>query len=160
MVEVTGLEPAAPWSQTTYATNCATPRYNILLLRCTVEECSFKNCEKHSRRDGTDKPPLTARCFSPAPSRYFCPTRQRSTSQLPTALHLEKYSAIHKQLHYFTTTHIDCQANKQKFPKAKCYREFLYADFYSFPNSSENILFFRASSIIFALLAFVARGIL
>ena len=26
MVGVTGLEPAAPWSQTTYATICATPR--------------------------------------------------------------------------------------------------------------------------------------
>ncbi len=38
MVEVTGLEPAASWSQTTRATNCATPRsYNlpiIIHVRC------------------------------------------------------------------------------------------------------------------------------
>ena len=27
MVEVTGIEPATSWSQTTRATNCATPRY-------------------------------------------------------------------------------------------------------------------------------------
>ena len=26
MVEVTGIEPATSWSQTTRATNCATPR--------------------------------------------------------------------------------------------------------------------------------------
>ena len=32
MVGVTGLEPAAPWSQTTYATICATPRLNRHLL--------------------------------------------------------------------------------------------------------------------------------
>ena len=33
MVEVTGLEPAASWSQTTRATNCATPRsYNLSII--------------------------------------------------------------------------------------------------------------------------------
>ncbi len=33
LVEVTGLEPAASWSQTTRATNCATPRsYNLLII--------------------------------------------------------------------------------------------------------------------------------
>ena len=33
MVEVTGLEPAASWSQTTRATNCATPRsYNLPII--------------------------------------------------------------------------------------------------------------------------------
>lgn len=33
MVEVTGLEPAASWSQTTRATNCATPRsYNLFII--------------------------------------------------------------------------------------------------------------------------------
>ncbi len=32
-IEVTGLEPAASWSQTTRATNCATPRsYNLLII--------------------------------------------------------------------------------------------------------------------------------
>ena len=29
MVEVTGIEPATSWSQTTRATNCATPRNNL-----------------------------------------------------------------------------------------------------------------------------------
>ena len=29
MVEVTGIEPATSWSQTTRATNCATPRNQI-----------------------------------------------------------------------------------------------------------------------------------
>ena len=33
MVEVTGLEPAASWSQTTRATNCATPRsYSLFII--------------------------------------------------------------------------------------------------------------------------------
>ena len=33
MVEVTGLEPAASWSQTTRATNCATPRsYSLSII--------------------------------------------------------------------------------------------------------------------------------
>lgn len=33
MVEVTGLEPAASWSQTTRATNCATPRsYSLPII--------------------------------------------------------------------------------------------------------------------------------
>ena len=31
MVEVTGIEPATSWSQTTRATNCATPRDRYLL---------------------------------------------------------------------------------------------------------------------------------
>ena len=31
MVEVTGIEPATSWSQTTRATNCATPRNKYLL---------------------------------------------------------------------------------------------------------------------------------
>ena len=31
MVEVTGIEPATSWSQTTRATNCATPRNKHLL---------------------------------------------------------------------------------------------------------------------------------
>lgn len=32
LVEVTGFEPAASWSQTTRATNCATPRYGFFCL--------------------------------------------------------------------------------------------------------------------------------
>lgn len=33
MVEVTGIEPATSWSQTTRATNCATPRsYNLSII--------------------------------------------------------------------------------------------------------------------------------
>ena len=32
-VEVTGLEPAASWSQTTRATSCATPRDNFSIIR-------------------------------------------------------------------------------------------------------------------------------
>ncbi len=33
MVEVTGIEPATSWSQTTRATNCATPRFIKLSLK-------------------------------------------------------------------------------------------------------------------------------
>ena len=32
MVEVTGLEPAASWSQTTRATSCATPREHFYYI--------------------------------------------------------------------------------------------------------------------------------
>ena len=34
-IEVTGLEPAASWSQTTRATNCATPRCSRAIARLT-----------------------------------------------------------------------------------------------------------------------------
>ena len=36
MVRVTGFEPAASWSQTTRATNCATPGYEIELYYYSI----------------------------------------------------------------------------------------------------------------------------
>ena len=46
MVGVTGLEPAAPWSQTTYATICATPRPNRhILLYIIIFDISIENAK-------------------------------------------------------------------------------------------------------------------
>ena len=42
MVEVTGFEPATPCSQSTYATNCATPRFEILLEDYSIKSAIYK----------------------------------------------------------------------------------------------------------------------
>ena len=47
LVEVTGLEPAASWSQTTRATNCATPRYSRAIARLVYYS---------TKRGGTSSP--------------------------------------------------------------------------------------------------------
>ncbi len=36
LVEATGIEPATSWSQTTRATNCATPRFNVIILNAYI----------------------------------------------------------------------------------------------------------------------------
>ncbi len=42
MVEVTGFEPATPCSQSTYATNCATPRQQSCKKNCITKSFFYK----------------------------------------------------------------------------------------------------------------------
>ena len=45
MVEVTGFEPAASWSQTTRATNCATPGYRGARPKDAALKYAFKDAQ-------------------------------------------------------------------------------------------------------------------
>ena len=73
MVEVTGLEPAASWSQTTRATNCATPRsYNLSII-------IHKRCGRQVRRgkksySQAEQPPAPAGARGRRHRRTTCKT--------------------------------------------------------------------------------------
>ena len=64
MVEVTGLEPAASWSQTTRATNCATPRYSSPLRGAFIlywKRGPASTVSRHSRYIFAKPPSLVSR---------------------------------------------------------------------------------------------------
>ena len=80
LVEVTGLEPAAPCSQSTCATNCATPRYSDIVLvahyvrfrlRCpastslAVVACRPQHNPAHSLNRPPDALMLGSNCATP-----------------------------------------------------------------------------------------------
>ena len=46
LVEVTGIEPATSWSQTTRATNCATPRNIIFCSTLIYNSTYFKDLQQ------------------------------------------------------------------------------------------------------------------
>ena len=64
LVEVTGLEPAASWSQTTRATNCATPRYSSPLRGAFIlywKRGPASTVSRHSRYIFAKPPSLVSR---------------------------------------------------------------------------------------------------